>query len=81
MRLFRFDRRWFALFALFSLGSLLAIPTGNWVWLTCLTYLTYLAYLIPAPAPPDSETSISPDPGKKARRTPLSLPTSVRGPS
>jgi hypothetical protein len=42
-----FDRRWFAVGSVFSLFSLIAVFTGEWVWLTYLTFLLYLMYLVP----------------------------------
>ncbi len=41
------DRRWFAFGAIFSLFSLLAIPTGNIAWLTNVAFLGFLVFLLP----------------------------------
>ena len=40
-----FDRRWFALVALFSLFGLMAIPTGDPSWLIYAGFLGFLAFL------------------------------------
>jgi hypothetical protein len=50
VRLPKFDRRWFAFCAAFSMVSLLAIPTGDASWLIYLAFLGFLAFLVPEKA-------------------------------
>jgi len=43
----KFDHRWFALGAIFSLFSLFAFVNGEWIWLMNLMFLGNLMFLMP----------------------------------